>query len=101
MKLINQWSICPNPRNPYTAPELRQPCLQGLCEGRYIITSPLMEGRLMEGKLVLRTQNSDYILGEVDAEYEQQFPEAIARVRKIWMTKNPYCNDFEDIAHDY
>jgi len=84
MKHITQWSICPDPRNPYIAPELRRPCLRGLCEGQRIVTSPLEGGEKRDGELVLRTQNTKYVLGEVDAGYEAAFPGARERVERAY-----------------
>lgn len=76
MKVIENWSITPCPRNPYLAPEMRKPCLQGVCEDMRVITSPIL-GR--KGDNIL-TQNTEYKLGSIDPFYEESYPDAFSRL---------------------
>lgn len=75
--LLQNWSVTACPRDPYLAPELRSPCLQGKRDGNTIITS-WITGKTPEGFIC--TQNSIYQLGNVDPAYEVQFPNAEQRL---------------------
>lgn len=83
MKIIENWSITLCPRDPYLAPELRKQCLQGLCEGVEIITSPIQR-KNEEGNVL--TLNSEYVLGESDPVYEELFPNARNRLLRSLST---------------
>ena len=77
MKRIENWSVTLCPRNPYLAPELRPQCLQGICEGQDILTSPIVSASCDE---TIWTMNTEYELGEVDPEYEAEYPNARGRL---------------------
>ena len=77
MKRIENWSVTPCPRNPYLAPELRPQCLQGICKGQGILTSPIVSASRDE---TIWTMNTEYELGEVDPEYEAEYPNARGRL---------------------
>ena len=73
---LENWSIVNSKDNPFLAPELRRRSLHGNVyghpvfeDGKSIKTSPLIEIDLE--KNVAKTQNTEYVLGEVSTPYMQ------------------------------
>jgi hypothetical protein len=87
MAKLNNWSIVSH-RDPYTAPELVRPGLQGIIEnsslfpdGSRIITSRIVG---MEDNVVTTLSGHTYELGVVDPDYETAYPNALERLRKVF-----------------
>ncbi len=84
---LEQWSLGFERFDPYKAPEMHVPVLQGLVygnenfdDGTFVHTSHLVAH---DGVDTLYTKSgSRYVLGEVDPEYEAQFPMAKERLFK-------------------
>ena len=83
---INNWSVCFDGSNPYQAPELQVPRLAGSVENHPrlgkrddILTSAIIGKR---NGLVVTKSGSEYELGEVDAGYEKEYPNAKERLMK-------------------
>lgn len=86
MPKLDKWLVVPHldDRTPFTSPESVRPCLHGIVtdhpnhkDGTSITTSVIQE-RLPDGRI--RTENTIYELGDVEPQYEKQFPGAIDRV---------------------
>lgn len=73
IKQIENWYITPDPRDPFKAPECREPCFGGIVDGRNVITSSICE---LSEKGNILTHNTEYVLGEIDPNYEKEFPNA-------------------------
>lgn len=83
MPRLESWSVTGG-NNPYTAPELRTLHLQGMVyghpmfdEGHPVLTTPIVS--VVDDRVVTKS-GSIYELGEVDAAYEYQFPNARERL---------------------
>lgn len=83
MKLEN-WSVVVLDFSPYTAPEALPKGLHGFvygnpkfADGDEVTTTAIVGTR--EGRVLTRS-GSEYELGEVDPDYEAQFPNARSRV---------------------
>ena len=81
---IEFWSVITTNANPYAAPELISPRLQGrvyghprIKDGEYVSTSTIIG---VKNGLVLTRSGSEYQLGEVDPDYESAFPNAKERL---------------------
>ena len=86
---IENWSV--GFQDVYLAPELRRPCLQGAVfghpwhtDGEFIFTSPITGADPKRG--VVQCVSREYLLGQVDPEYERLFPDAQVRLMKKWFT---------------
>lgn len=80
---LENWSITRNP-DPYLAPEMRVPRLQGEVyghlnhqDGKHIVTSSIL-GKTKTG--LIKTKNTTYKLGKVAVLYEDAFPQARKRL---------------------
>lgn len=86
MPKLDKWSVVAHPddRTPFTPPESVRPCLHGIVTGHphkedgTSITTSMIQERLSDGRI--RTENTVYELGDVEPEYEKQFPGAVDRV---------------------
>jgi hypothetical protein len=82
---IENWSIvCSDYIDPYKAPEMYSSRICGevygngnFDDGTVVTTSKIISVR---GDIVITHSGSEYELGEVDAEYEKQFPNARERL---------------------
>lgn len=87
---LNNWSICAAGLNPYQAPETIEQCLQGnvfgnprFNAGDHITTTGIVSVD-PEKDLVITRSGSVYKLGTIDPAYEDQFPDAKARLFASW-----------------
>jgi hypothetical protein len=98
MKLEN-WSIVQEELNPYQPPEMHRQCLHGKvyhhpdhADGTEITTSVIVDAH---NRIVTTRSGSEYILGEVDPEYEKQYPNAKQRLFKTNLICAPYIKQNE------
>ena len=77
-KVLENWSLQAVGRA-YDAPETYQAILVGDIDGKTVNTSRITE--IVEDGVY--TRNSFYELGEVDPEYEKEFPNARQRIRDM------------------
>jgi len=79
---ITNWSITYRPNiDAYTAPELITMHLQGKVDGEQRLTSAIIGKRSVDEDVSIVTEDeTHYLLGQVDPEYEKQFPNALLRV---------------------
>ena len=82
---IENWAIVG--LNPYAAPEVQSECIVGIIyghpkhdDGKRVRTSRIV--RASEGVITTKT-GSIYELGEVNKEYEEEFPNARERIFAI------------------
>ena len=87
---LEDWSIVN--RDPYTAPELQDACLQGKVtghpsfdDGARVTTSHIEK---LDGGLIVTHTGRKYVLGSVDAEYESLYPNAKERLMKSLETRS-------------
>lgn len=78
MPTIEHWSITTVQISPYIAPEGRVPRLQGLVNGQWVITSPIVSA----SEQGVQTKNTLYTLGKVDPAYEVEYPNARQRLMR-------------------
>lgn len=82
---IENWSVVNVTLSPYSAPETGQPSLQGMVFGhpRFVdvthITTSMIVGKNQENEILTKS-GSAYVLGEIDPNYEKQFPDAKNRL---------------------
>jgi hypothetical protein len=89
---IEKWGVVPLGTDPYTPPECRAHGLTGTVYGHPVfddgdpITTSAFHSLRQEGDNVIVTtrSGSEYLLGQVDPEYERLFPNARARVIKSY-----------------
>ncbi len=86
MKILNNWSVVYDDRNPYKAPEQRTAHLCGQVSGHerfedntIITTSSIKK---FDGELVVTHSGSKYKLGDADEKYESAYPNAKERLLK-------------------
>lgn len=84
---IEAWSICANPADSYTPPELRAKCLRGKVfghpkfrDGCEVTTSAICA---VQAGQIVTASGSRYELGEPDAKYEAVFPDARRRALSL------------------
>lgn len=90
MTILKKWSVgC---RNPYIAPELQKPCLNGdvynhpnserFPNGKYITTSSIQSIVDHDEYKEIQTHNTSYVIypENVDPEYEKEYPNAYQRL---------------------
>lgn len=87
MPRLESWSVTGGNYHPYTAPELRTLHLQGMVyghpmfdDGHPVLTTPIVG---VDDDRVVTKSGSVYELGEVDAMYEDQFPNARERLFSV------------------
>lgn len=78
VKTIDQWSTW---KSPFEAPEVGNPCIQGVCEAKAIRTSRVVSFR---GRIVTTRSGSQYELGEPDELFIE------------WLKENGYPFDPEN-----
>lgn len=85
---LENWSVTFGDVDPYTAPELLRPRLQGnvynsnrFTDGEFILTGPLISAQGRQAA----TKQTVYILGEVDPQYRAW----LAEHRPDWDPENP------------
>ena len=87
---LENWCVTPLDQSPYTPPECRAHGLAGNVFGHpsfedgASVTSTEAVAARMEGDnvIVVTRSGREYLLGQVDPEYERQFPNARDRVIK-------------------
>ncbi len=79
--IIKNWSVVVTSPSPYQAPETQIPSLQGevfghprFDDGAKITTSSICGINDQDG--ILTFSGSCYVLGQIDPEYDKQFPNA-------------------------
>jgi hypothetical protein len=90
---LENWCVTPLAASPYTPPECQAHGLHGtvyghpyFADGDEITTTECASVKVDEPARVTITTRSGsrYVLGEVDPEYERQFPGALVRIVKSY-----------------
>lgn len=77
IKIITNWAIVEGGPDPDQAPELREYNLFGDIEGKTNQITTVIQGK--RGQHII-TKNTEYILGFVNPEYEEAYPNAKRRL---------------------
>lgn len=87
MPQLENWSIISSTIDPYKAPELSKPALRGNVfghprfeDGKLIHTSSI--AGITKENHILTHSGSKYMLGEIDSEFDEMYPNAKERLIK-------------------
>ena len=99
---LKNWSVSYSNPDAYSAPELMGVVLCGnvyghtrFLDGVYVKTSPVIK---LEGKVFFTKSGSQYILEDVDPEYEQAYPNAKERIFKSLKEESSWKNKTSRIS---